>query len=682
MPAPGAIRAGRAFVELFADDSRLVRGLKRAERKLRAFGDSIRNFGLKLAGAVSAITAPLGAFTIKAAADAQESLSRFEQVFKDQADAAGEFADALAKSVGRSRFAIRDALATFQSFFVGLGFDAGMSRELSQTLQKLALDFASFNNISDDEAIQRFISALSGSSEVLDRFGINIKQAALEQELLRLGIRKSWSDVTEQEKALARLNIITRAMGDQGAVGDAVRTAGSFTNQMKRLRGQVRDAAVEIGQALLPAVTPLVKKAAEAAKWFGQWIKQNQQLVATIFKVAAGIIGAGVAIAALGIGISGLGSVLGAFATVVAGVAAAFKLLGAVLVFLVSPIGLVITAVVGLGVTILHVTGAGAKALGWLGEKFSVLKDDAISSYQGIADALAAGDIALAANILWLTLKMEWTRGINFLEKAWLNFRNFFIQIGVDAWHGLLAAVEVVWHSLQVGWIETTAFLSKTWTQFTSWVQEAWAWTGNQLAKAWNSLRKVFDSSFDADAANRAAEAFYQSRKAQIEMETGQAIADREAQRQRDREKSARHHEATMAEIGRENLEKHRQLDEEYQRRMAENEADLARARKEWQEALEKARRKRAAAEGEDPEEIEGPEDLLSKVRSSLSGLGDLLETARERTINVIGTFNASSLLGLQAGSADDRIASATERTAKGIDGLRLDVRNNRAVFS
>ena len=70
MPAPGAIRAGRAFVELFADDSKLVRGLKRAEKRLRAFGDSIRNFGLKLAGAVSAITAPLGAFTIKAAADA------------------------------------------------------------------------------------------------------------------------------------------------------------------------------------------------------------------------------------------------------------------------------------------------------------------------------------------------------------------------------------------------------------------------------------------------------------------------------------------------------------------------------------------------------------------------------------------------------------------------------------
>jgi hypothetical protein len=38
MPQPEAIRAGRAFVELFADDSKLMHGLKRAQAKLMAFG--------------------------------------------------------------------------------------------------------------------------------------------------------------------------------------------------------------------------------------------------------------------------------------------------------------------------------------------------------------------------------------------------------------------------------------------------------------------------------------------------------------------------------------------------------------------------------------------------------------------------------------------------------------------
>ena len=45
MASTKGIRAGRAFVELFADSRQLVRGLRAAERKLKAFGANIRNMG-------------------------------------------------------------------------------------------------------------------------------------------------------------------------------------------------------------------------------------------------------------------------------------------------------------------------------------------------------------------------------------------------------------------------------------------------------------------------------------------------------------------------------------------------------------------------------------------------------------------------------------------------------------
>ncbi len=297
---------------------------------------------------------------------------------------------------------------------------------------------------------------------------------------------------------------------------------------------------------------------------------------------------------------------------------------------------------------------------------------DALKGAQQQVAALAAGDIALAAKILWLTLKMGWTKGINFLEKAWLNFRNFFIKIGYDAWHGLLAVVEIVWHALEVGWIETTAFLSKTWTQFTGWVTKAWHWCGKQLSKAWNWIKKQFDSSFDADAANRAADEYYEAKKAEIEQETGQKLAEREQRRQQEREQATRIHEATMAEIGRENLRKHQELDNEYQQRMAENEADMAKARKEWQDSLGEARRKREAKEAEGPGKMEGPEDLLNKVRSSLSDLGDMLQTAKEKTLGVAGTFNAAEARGLAGGGVADRIANATEGCFTQLNAIRF----------
>ena len=548
---------------------------------------------------------------------------------------------------------------------MGLGFSGEAARDLSQTMQSLALDFASFHNLSDDEAIGRFISALSGSSEVLDRFGINIKQAALEQELLAMGVRKSWTEVTEQEKALARLNIIARAMGDQGAIGDAVKTAGSFTNQMKRLRGLLRDTSVSIGQALLPVVTPLVQKAAEMVRWLGEWISRNQQLVATMFKVAAVVIAGGLALAALGTVISGLGSALGVLATIVTSVGTVFKLLGAVIAFVVSPIGLVISAVAALGAYLIYATGAGGKALTWLGEKFNVLKDDALSAYQGIADALAAGDISLAVKILWLTIKMEWTRGVNFLEKAWLNFRNFFLRVGYDAWHGLLAVAQIVWHALEVGWIETTAFFSKLWTDFTSFFARTWENIKAGAQKAWNWIKSLFDDSIDLEAENKLVEQEKKAAIARIEDEQQRKIAQREAQREAERRRSAAIHEATLAEIGRENLAKHRELDTEYAQRMAQNEADLAKARQEWREAIEAARKKREAKEAEAaPEGLEGPDDLINKARQALAGLGDLVHQEAQK-IGVRGTFNAAAVQGLAAGDAADRTAKATEETAK-----------------
>jgi hypothetical protein len=84
-------------------------------------------------------------------------------------------------------------------------------------------------------------------------FGINIKQSALQQELLAMGIKKSVVQASEQEKVLARVNVIYKAMGQQGAIGDAERTAGSLTNTMRRLKDAFVDMGVEIGNIFVPA---------------------------------------------------------------------------------------------------------------------------------------------------------------------------------------------------------------------------------------------------------------------------------------------------------------------------------------------------------------------------------------------------------------------------------------------
>lgn len=645
------IRAGRAYVELGVSD-KLSAGLRRAQRRLEAFGAGVQRLGLRLASIATAAFAPLGIVAVKAASDAEESLSRFAQVFGREAEAAGMFADELAKRVGRSGLAARDALGTFQSFFKGLGFAGPEARELSQTLTELAIDFASFNNLSDEEGIERFISALSGSSEVLDRFGINIKQAALEQELLRMGIHKSWTEVTEQEKALARLNVIMRSMGDQGAVGDATRTADSFTNRMKRLRGELRDAAVAIGRALLPVLTPMVKVVSAAVQAVRSWAEQNPRLVATIFGLGAAVVAVGAALIGIGLAISLAGVAMGGLATAIGIVASG---LGA----LISPIGLVVAAVVGLGGTLLVTSGKGGEALAWLMEQFTRLRDWVSKVTRGISDALAAGDIALAAEILWLSLKVIWQKGVATLNSAWLEARRFFVSTAQSMWYGALAAAQIVLHALEVGWIETTAFLSKTWSRFTGGFQRAWQSASSFVAKRMLEIQGLFDDGLDVEAAKKAVDEQLEQRLGEIDDRTRAALADREARRSSERDRSSELNDATLSEIGKQYEDAQKALDAQTDERVTDAQRELEEARKRLDDAIEEARRRREEAEGEPDSR---PRNLLTEFEDRLRGIGDLVAEG----IAVRGTFNARAVQGLASDDAvAERTARATEQTAK-----------------
>ena len=54
MTAASGIRAGRAYVELYADHSKLTRGLKQAQGQLNAFGSQVTAIGSKLLAASAA----------------------------------------------------------------------------------------------------------------------------------------------------------------------------------------------------------------------------------------------------------------------------------------------------------------------------------------------------------------------------------------------------------------------------------------------------------------------------------------------------------------------------------------------------------------------------------------------------------------------------------------------------
>jgi uncharacterized membrane protein YkgB len=653
MPPSGSIRAGRAFVELFADDSKLVRGLRRAERRLRAFGDSIRNFGLKLTALGSAMLAPLVASA---------------KLFSGYGDQVAKMAKRTGLSVetlSELRFVATQTGTEFESLEMAFRkmqrsiYDAG--RGLStpvDALGDLGLTFADLDGLSPEEQFKLLADRISMIEDPT-------RKAAIAMTLFGRTGTNLLPMFASGARGIEVLQAEARRLGLTMSGEDAA-AAEEFTDALDRLWKVVKMGVFHVGAALAPTLQKVADTITALSVQVSAWMNENRAVIATVLKVVVAIIAVGVAITLLGTTISIFAGVLGAFITVITTVVLVIKTLGAVLLFLVSPIGIVIAAVAGLAAYLIYATDAGAKALSWLGQKFMVLKDDALKAYQGIADALAAGDIGLAVKVLWLTIKMEWTRGTNFLEKMWLGFRGFFIQIGYDAWHGLLAIAEIVWHALEVGWIETTAFFAKAWQGFVGFFAATWERIKAGAKKAWNWIKSLFDDSIDLQAENRLVEDQKNAAISQIEDDQQRRIAEREAQRQRERQRAAAIHEQTLAGIGQENLDSHQALEDEYAQRMSENEQDLQQAREEWQRAVDDARQKREQKESEDagPGQLEDPDAIIDRARDALEGIGDVVD-AEVAKVGVRGTFYAAGARGLSTGNAADRTAKATEETAK-----------------
>ena len=230
------------------DQSEFNKAMDNTKKAVDKLKPVVGRLNLVVTTAFTALTT----LSTKAASDAVETQSKFNHTFGQMQTAANTFAEEFADSLNKADTQVKESLSNFQAFTVGLGFGQKEAFGMSKRLQELSIDFGSFNNLSDGESQQRFISAMSGSSEVVDRFGINLKVANLDLKLQELGLAKSTKEATEMQKAVARLAIIEEAMGRQGAIGDAQRTLGEFASTMRGVRALIVRVAESFGELIIP----------------------------------------------------------------------------------------------------------------------------------------------------------------------------------------------------------------------------------------------------------------------------------------------------------------------------------------------------------------------------------------------------------------------------------------------
>jgi hypothetical protein len=278
------------------DRAPLTKGLASVRQELSQVGSQMMSIGARTVAMGSAIIGSLAA-PIKMAADFEESISKFRFMFGDAADSAKAWGDEFAAQVGRSQAQIVEFMGNAQALLVPIGFEGDTATGMSKQLTELAVDLASFYNTTDADAMRDLQSALVGSSETMLKYGVIANEAAVKQELLNNSIDPT--EATNLQKVQARYNIILR--DTIAAQGDATRTSGSATNQFRALRASVSDLAINIGNAVLPVVSRLLKDVVGLIKPLGDLASRNAGVIASFAATGAAVAAAGAGLVGLGI---------------------------------------------------------------------------------------------------------------------------------------------------------------------------------------------------------------------------------------------------------------------------------------------------------------------------------------------------------------------------------------------
>jgi len=424
MPLPGgggqsgAIRAGAAFVEIFVKPN--YKGLDDIANRIGRFGKSLMKAGGIGIGLGAGLLAPITA------------------LFKGGLDIAGQLQD------------LQDEFGLTASGASKLGYAAKVAGA----------------GLEDLEPILKGLAKQNTTGKPLDEFALDFADGLL-----------AIDDGSE------RAAKAVETLGKGGL--KFLRVAGD----LKRLFGEAPlfnqetlDAADSFGQSLnkikytaMTALLPFALQAADAATFVAELVRKNQGLFQVLAAVGAGLIAAGT-------GLVGLGVAATAAAFAMKALLFTWGAIGAVLAFVVSPMGLVVATLAALAGLANKISGGGViQFFQGLGETFVKLRTVFDETIGGISDALTNGHIELAGQIAMAGLNLAWQTGLNDLEEQWNKFTAKFS----GGWGDVVKGFKLAWGDatdwLAKVMIDLMAWMARQMRTFVESLNRELGWVGRKL---------------------------------------------------------------------------------------------------------------------------------------------------------------------------------------------------------
>ena len=252
-------------VRIISDASGAAAGFKTAEQHTREFESALDTAAIASGVLLAGITAAAWK-AVDAASQLQQSGGAMAAVFGSHADEIGKLAEQAATRVGLAQSEYQQMAAVLGAQMRNLGIDEANLVGQTDELITMGADLAAVFNGTTSEAVNALSALMRGERDPIERFGVTIKQAAVNAKLAEQGMDGLDGKARTTAEAYATLELLAEQTGF--AHGKFAEELDSAAVASQVAKAQWEDASAALGTALLPLVSEVAQHMAGLAQTY------------------------------------------------------------------------------------------------------------------------------------------------------------------------------------------------------------------------------------------------------------------------------------------------------------------------------------------------------------------------------------------------------------------------------
>jgi len=363
------------------------------------------------------------------------------------------FAATASEQFGLSELSTKNFIGTMGLMLESMGLTDNQALDMSTDLTGLAADMASLSGQDPQEVFDKLSDAVSGNSDALSDFKIDLSDAKLKAFALSEGMSKSYESMSEAEKATLRYKYIMAETKD--VQGEFAKNSGDLLNKQETLTSNFDDLKTSVGECLLKAFEPLLGILNKVVKF----LSEHPTLLG-----------------ALVIGIGAMAVAIMILATAMLFIAVA----GAPLFGMMLLVSLIIGAI-AVGVYLLIKNWSTVS--GFFSKLWNTVKSIFVNAWNGIVSFFTDlwNDIVLLAQTIWGGLvslfTTLWDGIVLVVTTIWDGIKTFF----TDLWNEIVLIAQTIWGGL-------VSFFTTLWDGLVDTFTTVWNGIVTFFTDLWNGI--------------------------------------------------------------------------------------------------------------------------------------------------------------------------------------------------